>query len=230
MSHATSIFDLPRRKRTAAWNLFVEQGMTPECLLGLLDAPKENVRRWIAAAPGKVLIDSMMIYDAKRVGTLLGIETPDTPAPAPSRPGERIIYLPASIISPTDLRATKAPMQNQNWYDDRGYTAQPGYWGVMLPVPESNHRNQAAQDEHRGLVLHGYQRTPMLVDTLLRSVELLASGKDLLNGDWVRCPERTSADRWVGLFVNGGRVSVSPDWPGDPRGVVWSSAARWISP
>lgn len=102
----------------------------------------------------------MTIFSSKRVGTLLGIEMPDIPAPAASRQGERIIYLPESITSPTDLRATKAPMHIQNWYDGKGYTAKPGYWGVILPVPDSNRRNQAQQDEHRELVLPGYQRTP----------------------------------------------------------------------
>ncbi len=69
----------------------------------------------------------------------------------------------------------------------------------------------------------------MLVDALLLSVELLATGKDLLKGDWDRCPEQASAGSWVELFVDDGRVCVDGDWGDGPSGVVWSSAARWIS-
>src|SRR3989338_6203438 len=139
MSQVESIFALPRKKRTAVLNLLAEEGMTPDRLLALLSAPKQAVRQWVEASPGTssvITVDLTMIYDAKRIGILLGVETPDTPAPAPSRPEERIIFLPPCIASPTDLRRTKAPMWDQDWYDGKGDAAKPGYWGVILPGPD----------------------------------------------------------------------------------------------
>ncbi len=200
--------------------------------LAMLDADDDAMRRIAAAFPGapkEKIIAHEMIFSAKGVGELLGVETPDSPVPTPARSDERIVYLPESIKSLTALRRTKAPMYEQGRYHVRG-VAKPGYWGVILPVPDSDSRSRGDRDAQIASPLQGYQRTPVLLDALILSVLLLATGKDLLNGDWVRCPEHTPNGFCVALCVLEGCIIVTSDyWEEDPDVRLWLSAARWIS-
>ncbi len=230
---ATSLSALPEKKLRFGRDKLEKAGVTPARWLAMLGADDAAMQRLMAAWPEgldeREISAQEMVFDAKRVGSLLDVETSNAPAPLPARPDERIIYLPPSITGPTALRRTKAPMWDQDWYDGRGYTAKAGYWGVIVPVPTSNNLSHQGQDKQILDELQGYQRTPMLVDTLLLCAKLLASGEDLLNGDWVRCPELASPAYRVALHVGGGRVGVHDVSGGEPYDRVWSSVARWIS-
>ena len=166
------------------------------------------------------------VFSAVCVAEFLGLSgLKDGSVPKPQA-GGRIIYLPPCIQSLGALRGTKAPMHQQDWYGKYPHSAKPGYWEVILPIPDSNRKNQSQQDQ---VVPPGFGRTPVLVDALLLSVYKLATGEDLLDNDWVRCPEQTSDGHRFFLAFDDGLLCVGSYWYGDgPFGEVWASAARWI--
>ncbi len=179
-----------------------------------------------------------MVFDARRVGRLFEIETSDRPAPEPSRPEEKIIYLPPSVPTCFSFfyQPTRAPItrssQNVRLARQMG-PAKPGYWGVILPIPGSAWKGMN-EEETKQIVngLPGYQRTPMLVDLFLLSAGLLA-GKDLLDGGWVLCPDRyrpkgSVVDFAVEMSVELGRSVFVTAGVGRHNAPYYLSAARWI--
>jgi hypothetical protein len=221
---ATRLSGLPQKKLNTGHAKLERCGITPERWLTMLSAGDAAMQRLADAWPASAGV----VYAAKRVGKILGVAVNDVPAPA-GIPGRYIVYLPPCIKTPADLRRSTAPMwKDQEWYDGHQYTAKPGYWEVLVPVPHSNWKGQQQQDQHIATAVLGLQRTPMLVDALLLAVHMSATGEDLLNGDWVRCPEQASDFRVVLTFCKG-LLSVDGLRFVDTCGDIWASAARWLS-
>jgi len=188
--------------------------------------------------------ENKMVFDAKLVGEVLGIQTPDSVAPTPSRTDERIVYLPPSIVTPKDLRSTKAPLwdptvngifaryfgderDNEYGYDQFQLTAKSGYWGVICPIEESAGLWPAEMLEQIPRILPGYQCAPLLVNVMLFCVDLLCTGKCLLPVDkWIVCPEKMHDGRNAFAFYYQREVRICSGYGGDTGKL--SSAARWI--
>ncbi|OGZ43489.1 MAG: hypothetical protein A2756_05225 [Candidatus Ryanbacteria bacterium RIFCSPHIGHO2_01_FULL_48_27] len=228
----TRLSALPAKKLRTGHNKLQRFGVTPARWLAMLSSADEVMQQIAAAFPGEseIVLPPGIVYPAKRVGELLGIEVPDVSAPAPV-PGRIIIYLPERIKSLPDLRRSNAPMwKDQDWYDQKEYTARPGYWEVLLPVPDSNDLIHSEQTELTGELAPELKRTPVLVDALLLTVHKMATDDDLLKNDWVRCDEQASGgDRVVLTFSGSGLGVRGGDWYDGADGRVWASAARWIS-
>ncbi len=232
-----SLSGLPEKKLRAGRNKLQRFGITPERWLAMLGASDDAMNTLVAGWPQAPSVSvtasySEFVYNAKRVGELLGISVENLPSPKPTIKGGRIIFLPPRITGPTELRRTQAPIcKDQNWYDHKGYTAKPGYWEVLLPFPNSNRRTDQGQDKHIAVFApEGFHRTPMLVDSLLLAVHKKATGEDLLKHGWVRCPDESSPGRHVGLNFVIGELSIrNMNWDYVSEDHIWSSIARWIS-
>ncbi len=173
---------------------------------------------------------SRELFNAQRVCALLGVGMADTPLPTSVRLEESVIYIHPLITDLTALRRSKAPMLDESWYDEGTglYIAKPGYWAVINPVPRSDRKAQGEQDLQIAKMA-GYQRTPLLVDSVLLACMML-SGKKFPYGIYVRCPEKGVNPKTpcTGLMVNGDRFGPCELFHGEARPNVRSSAARWL--
>jgi hypothetical protein len=224
---ATSLSGLPQKKLTTGHTKLERFGIVPERWLAMLDAPDHEMEELALAWPKAKV--QLSVFSAQWVGKTLGVQTPDSPAPSPA-PGRYIVYLPEVIRTPTDLRQTKASVwKDQTWYDQYQYTAKPGYWEVILFAPDSNSKSQSGQDKHITEPLPGFQRTPILVAALLLVCYKMATGKDLLDGDRIRCPEQASKGRFAIMYFYEGSLLFNVDCFDHPYDRFWASAARRLS-
>jgi hypothetical protein len=168
-----------------------------------------------------------IVYDAAAMSRILGL-TCECSDPVPeAAEGEIVIYyggwdLPTLRKSP----AGQKRMWHQNWYDKKGWEAEPGYYRVLLRVPDSNDRDWSEHVNHLRTVNEALQPAPVTVAATALLVHLTETGNDLLKNDWSRCAEALPDDCRPNLTVSKGRVVVSYDWDVNRRDFLWLAASR----
>jgi hypothetical protein len=169
-----------------------------------------------------------LVYDAKAMSRILGLPCKCTdPAPEAAE-GEVVIYYGGWTLQ--QLRLCKAGLkrmwQDQDWYDQYGWKADPGYYHILLPVPGSNRKTNSKQVQHLAGMGLLWQPAPTPIAGSALLAHLTKTGKDLLHNDWCRCLEVLPLDFLAALTVYDGRVDVINYWDDDPYDSVWLSAAR----
>jgi hypothetical protein len=169
-----------------------------------------------------------VVYDACAVSRILGIACEYRDPVPKAADGEIVIYyggwdLPTLRKSP----AGKNRMwQDQNWYDDKGWKAEPGYYRINLRIPDSNRRNWPEQVSHLKTVDAALQPAPVTVAATALLVHLTETGNDLLKTDYCRCVESLPGDDRAALYVNVGRVYVFCFWDDHRHDHLWLAASR----
>lgn len=175
------------------------------------------------------MTSTQLVYDAAAVSRILGLRC-ECSDPAPeARDGEIVVYyggwdlpeLSASIGS-------KNRMPHDVWYE-KPWRAEPGYYRLLLPVPNSNWKTW---DEQLKLLDSGWQPAPVCVATTAflahrtkTSINLLEAAS-VENDGWCRCAEAPKSGRRVTLGIQKGRVEIHNDWDDRGLGWLWLCAAR----
>ena len=170
-------------------------------------------------------------YDAATVSRILGIPV-ECGYPVPqARDGEIVVYYGGWDMKQlrTSAAGQKRMWQDQNWYEKYGWKVEPGYYRLLLPVPDSNRKTWNYQISYlAGIIGTAWKPAPICVAAASLLVHLTETGNDLLKNDWCRCAEARPDDSRAALAVRGGRVRVLDGWDDRPSDRVWLSAARKV--
>lgn len=236
-TESTSLTSLPQKKITTGLKRLQEAGITPERWLTMLDADSAAMQRLSTAWPGgatppviTVPRGTGIVYDAVAMSRILGLPC-DCNDPVPQAAyGEIVVYyggwdLRTLRLSPAGQKRMR---QDQDWYERHGWKVEPGYYGLLLPVLDSNRKKWEQQLQHLAGIDPAWQASPICVAATGLLAHLVETGNDLLKNDWCRCAEALPDDHHAGLSVNDGRVGVNGNWDDNPDDDVWLSAARKI--
>jgi len=235
-TESTSLTSLPQKKVTTGLKRMQEAGITPKRWLAMLDADTASMQCLAAAWPRGERLPATtprgtgIVYDAPAMRRILGLpcECSD-PVPAAAY-GEIVIYYGGWDLGPLRLSpgGQKRMEQRRQWYERYGWKAEPGYYGLLLPVPDSNRKKWNAQLQHLAGIDPVWQAAPLCVAATGLLAHLRETGNDLLRNDWCRCAEALPDDAHAGLRVDGGRVDVGDEGDDFHDDRLWLSAARKI--
>ena len=195
----------------------------------MLDADPASMQRLVRyIRTGCPFLGTGVSYDAATVGRTLGFSCECSEPVPKANDGEIVVYYGGWSLG--DLVGT-GKVVNHLSSERETWKAEPGYYRVLLPVPDSNRKtwSQQAGDEDSMLVRQydGWQPIPTPVGATALAVYLGISGEDLLKGNFARCDEALPDDRHAALCVDEGRVGVDSDyWGGCSSGRVYLGAAR----
>ena len=233
-TESTSLTGLPQKKITTGLKRLQEAGITPARWLKMLDAQPADLQRLVASWPGAEPIRGTTgnVYHAGAVSLILGLQCECNDSPPDADDGEIVVYYGGWDLK--QLRLTKAGInqmwQNQNWYDDKGWKAEPGYYRLNLRTPDSNHKNWNEQTVHLRTIDEAAQAAPVTVAATALLVHLRWNGQDLLKNDWCRCAEPLPGDGRAVLTVHDGRVRVdNSNWDDDRGGNIWLASSRLVA-
>src|SRR5262249_406217 len=130
------------QERQALWALLVPTGPVSDCF-GAAAFPQRNGLRntfMTPESPG-------LLYDAAAVSRILGRPSKSRDPVPKAVDGEIVVYyggwdLKQLSGSPA---GEKRMWQDQDWYEKYGWKAEPGYYRLLLPVPNSNRKNWRGQ-------------------------------------------------------------------------------------
>jgi hypothetical protein len=167
-------------------------------------------------------------YSDRGVGEILGLPVASKEPIPDAKVGEIVIYYGGWDLQMlrTCLGGRKYMSQDQDWYDDQNWTAEPGYYCLLLPVLGSNNKNRYEQFAYLRTIDDSWQPAPVSVAATALLVHLAAAGVDLLNGGWCRCADRLPDGNRVALDVVEGRVSVNDYWDAYRYENVWLAGCR----
>jgi len=229
-TESTSLTSLARKKITTGLKRLQESGLTPDRWLKMLDAQPSELQRIVAAFPGEPQVISRgtgIVYDAAAMSRILGLPCECNDPVPEAADGEIVIYYGGWDL-PTLCSSTAGNTrmwQDQNWYDEKGWKAEPGYYRLSLRVPDSNRKNWNEQIAHLRTVDEALQSAPVTVAASALLVHLTETGNDLLKNDWCRCSEALPDAYHAALTVLSGRVYVYNYWVGRRYGNLWLAAA-----
>ncbi len=228
---STNLTSLPQKKITTGLKRLQEAGLTPNRWLKMLDAQSSELQHIVAAFPGApepIRQATGIVYDAAAMSRILGITCKCSDPVPEAVDGEVVIYYGGWDLPTLRKSAAgqKRMVQDKNWYDDKGWKAEPGYYRVLLRVPDSNRRNWNEQVNHLKTIDEAWQPTPVTIAATALLVHLAETGNDLLRNDWCRCAEPLPDRLRVGLTVSYNRVRVCHFWDNYSLDDLWLSAAR----
>ena len=172
-----------------------------------------------------------IVYDAAATGRILGLPTGWDRQTLPSAEDREIVV----YYGGWDLRTLKNSvagekymLREQDWYDAMEWKAEPGYYRLLLPVPESNRKTWEEQCAHLRTIDEAWRPAPVTVAATALLLHLAQTRNDMLKGDWCRCADLLidAETTRAGLKLRTGRVSVSVYWDDDPPSKLWLAAAR----
>jgi hypothetical protein len=169
-----------------------------------------------------------LIYDADTIANVLGLPVLCTD-PAPAAPeSETVIYYGGWSLK--DLRHCKAGRecmwQDQEWYDDFLWDAEPGYYRVHLRFPQSNGQTWEEQCARLGANQSTWEPAPVCVAATALLAHLARTGENLLRNGWCRCIGIPNGDFCPALTVYYGHVYVSDGGSLLKLSNLWLSVAR----
>jgi hypothetical protein len=171
-----------------------------------------------------------VVYDAVTISRILGISTAYRGPVPHAVDGQIVVYYGGWDLQ--TLRKTaagnKRMWQDQEWYDEKAYTAEPGYYRVFLPVPDSNGRTWSEQISDLRTFGEAWQPAPVVVAATALLVHMIVRGTRLVENQWFRCAEVIADGYHVQLAVDASRVDVAYDWDGHKREKLWLTAYRKI--
>ena len=229
-TESTSLTSLAQKKITTGLKRLQEAGLTPDRWLKMLAAQPSELQRIVAAFPGAPQVVSKgtgLIYDVAAMSRILGLSCECSDPVPEATDGEIVIYYGGwDLPTLRNSIAGKTRMwQDQNWYDNKGWKAEPGYYRLNLRVPNSNRKNWSEQLAHLRTVDKVLQSALVTVAASALLVHLTETGNDLLKNDWCRCAEPLPDDLRAVLTVYKGRVSVDSVWDGRRSDRLWLAAA-----
>ncbi len=115
-------------------------------------------------------------------------------------------------------------------FDNMFRVVAPGYYRLLLPVPESSNKDWGEQFAHLGS-LDRWQPAPIVIVATALVVHLAKTGKDLLDcgdNDYCRCADQSTGkvSYGFGLAVTNGRVRVCELRSTEYRPNLWLAACR----
>lgn len=169
-----------------------------------------------------------IVYDATAVNRILSLPVKCGDPVPEALDGEVVIFHGGWDLKTLRVSAAgkKRMWQNQDHYEKYGWKAEPGYYRLLLPVPNSNRKSWSDQLRHLASIADAWLAAPICVAATALLVHLTETGNDLLRNDWCRCTEPLPDGLHAALTVLGGRVFVGDDWDGHPGDLLWLSAAR----
>lgn len=233
MSENTSHTRLAQKEVNRGLNKLLGMGITPGRWRQMLAADPITMQRLIAAWPGAPVFiptDTGIVYDATAVNRILGIPAECSDPVPQAAGGEIVVYYGGWDMQTLRLSPAgkKQMWQDQDWYDKYGWKAEPGYYRLLLPVPNSNRRNCSEQLRLLASINTSWEVAPVCVAATALLVHLTVTATDLLRKDWCRCAEVLRGGFRVVLFVYEGRVGLYSDWGEDSDEKLWVSAARKV--
>lgn len=189
----------------------------------------ERLVRYIQAGC-PLLKTNGIVYSAVQVSRILGLPVECNEPVPQAADGEIVVYYGGWDLKQlcTSTAGKKRMWQDRDWYEKYGWKAEPGYYRLLLPVPNSNLKVWTDQLSHLATISAAWQPSPVCIAATALLVHLTETGNDLLKNDWCRCAEALPDGVHAGLAVGGGRVGVSYSWDDYPFGRVWLSAARKV--
>jgi hypothetical protein len=171
---------------------------------------------------------TVIVYDAAAVSRILGIPCECSDPVPEAADGLIVIYYGGwDLKTLRDCVAGKKFMwQNQQWYDDKEWNAESGYYQVNLRVTDSNRKSCDEQVAHLRTIDEAFQPAPVTVAVTALLVHLMETGNDLLQKDWCRCSEPLPSDSRANLTVDHRRVRVDRYWGGFRYDNLWLAASR----
>lgn len=174
------------------------------------------------AAPG-------IVYDPADVSCLLQLPFVVRGPVPDANHGEIVIYYGGwSLKELRECRAGQHRMrQDETWYDNKVWKADPGYYRLLLPVPSSNRKNWHEQLAHLRTIDDAWQPAAVAIAATALLVHLTATGNDLIRNDWCRCAELILDGDQAVLTVSDGRLWVDDSYGNVHRyGGLWLAAAQ----
>lgn len=231
---ANPVVELSVTKTLVAWaERATKQGLDLSAdLQPSIDDPAQMQRlvHYIqAGAP--IVRTSGIVYDAPTVSRILGLPVECNEPVPQAADGEIVVYYGGWDLKQlrTSAAGKKRMWQDQNWYEKYGWKAEPGYYRLLLPVPNSNLKTWSDQLSHLASINTAWQPSPVCIAATALLVHLTETGNDLLKNNWCRCMEALPRGFHAGLGVREGRVRVDDRyWDDYPSDYVFLGAARKI--
>jgi hypothetical protein len=153
-----------------------------------------------------------VVYSAATVTGVLGFPAGRAPAIPALYQGETVLWYGGWDLAALRTRDAGAQhLSRDRRFDEVGRPARPGYYRLLLPVPQSRRKTWREQFTHVQM-LGGWQPAPLVLVATALLVHLALTGTDLLSHTVCRCAEALPDHRHVGL---GGLGSVVVGAVGD---------------
>lgn len=225
---------LSKKKVAMGLKRLQEAGITPERWLQMLDADPATMQRLAAAWPGAPVIASALkgtgiVYDATAIARILGLPCECSEPVPQAADGEIVVYYGGWDFDTLNL----SPGGMKRMWDDQDldpecqeWAAEPGYYRLLLPVPNSNRKTWNDQISHLAGIDTAWKPAPICVSNTALVAHLIETGNNLLRDDWCRCAEPLSGGRHAELAVSNGRVYAISCRDDQSHDRIWLSAAR----
>lgn len=174
-----------------------------------------------------------IFYDAV---SMLGFGKPSSKPPKPA-PNELLVRVgPWSLqeLCTNKIVVRSRLLKPQKWYKAYAWSTQklvPGIYSLQMPVPDSNCK---VLPQQKKLLLPGEEVAPVCLAATALFLVLKQTGKDLLEGNFVRCAEKVNFtnEPQVGVGIKDGCVLVDYGWRGYrewPASCIWLASCRKVS-
>jgi hypothetical protein len=171
-----------------------------------------------------------IVYDAAAVQRILDLPCACNDPVPKAGDGEIVIYYGGwELQTLRNCTAGKTRMwQDQNWYDAKGWKAEPGYYRVLFPVPRSNRMTWSEQLNHLKAIDGVWQPATVAIAATATLIHLTETGNYLLSkDDWCRCEEGFSGGSRLVFGYYRGRVRIHKGrWDGKRYDHVWLVGCR----
>jgi hypothetical protein len=162
-------------------------------------------------------------YSDQGVGELLGIPVASNEPVPDARDGEIVVYYGGWNL--LQLRNSPAGQKSMRLRVDLyGAKPEPGYYRLLLPVPNTNDMTWHQQLSYLASINPAWQPASVVIAITAVLTHLTATGNDLLNGDFCRCAERTDNHRAT-LAIHG-RVGIIGSLDDGHSECLWLAAAQ----
>jgi hypothetical protein len=152
-----------------------------------------------------------LIYDANAVSRILGIPSEcDIACPQPEE-GELIVYYGGWTL-PTlrnSLAGRTHMSPKQTWYDKFRWKSEPGYYRVLLPIPQSSPLDLRQLLRSLNERAAGWRSTPVCIAATVVLVHLAETAENLLSYGSCHCAEPIRDYEHVLLNIRKQQLRVS---------------------
>lgn len=164
-----------------------------------------------------------VVYDANAVSRILDRRSNQIREAAD---GEIVIYYGGwNLHQLSTTPAGRMHMAQHDRFGDERWQADPGYYRLLLPVPDSNQKNWKDQIVHLRTNYAAWDPAAAAVVVTALLVHEITKGNDLLDRGSCRCREE-SGDGRASIGVCNGRVNVYSSWDDCRSGNLWLAVAQ----
>jgi hypothetical protein len=179
-----------------------------------------------------------IVYSAAAMSRILGLPCECSDPVPEAADGEIVIYYGGwDLDALRSSVAGKMHMWQNSHYNEREWkVAEPGYYKIILPVPDSNRKPREQQVAHMRTISEGFQPAPIVVAASAALVHLMETGNSLLKEDsYYMCDESRNEHKnyHVGLMFRRDLeeclVDIQHRWDGAIHNEVWLAAAKYVA-